>query len=163
MHKIQEIRDSALATDRIPRFRIRIRKVRWCMHPEAENFRRLLIKVGDFRFQISAYHTELFGTQVTSLEVGIASQISVRAHFCAVGPSIRPSSCSSATFMQGSNVCLPFGRSFLNWNEYQKSKYFQPFGYTSYRVVMRMISTYGISSQKMATTAERHTHLVTHC
>jgi len=45
------------------------------MHPEAENFLRFLIKIGDFRFQIFAFHTEPFiETHVTFLEIGMPTK-----------------------------------------------------------------------------------------
>jgi len=47
------------------------------MHTEIENFLRFLAEVGDFRFQISTYHTEPFGTQVTSLEIGMPTKFRI--------------------------------------------------------------------------------------
>jgi len=41
-----------------------------------------------WRFQITVYHNKTFGTQVTSLKIGIASQVSDGMHFLVVAVAV---------------------------------------------------------------------------
>jgi len=97
--KFKKLRDNnppCLRHDRMPWYRILVCEVRW-------KLRWKLSTTSDksWRFQISAYHTEPFWTQVTSIEVGIASQISDRRLSCVVAVD----SFESRTYAERTRVC----------------------------------------------------------